>query len=46
MNMMNHASIRWQQLGGAIQASVHGSGISISTFDDFVVKLKLLTPIH
>ena len=39
-----YASIREQSIGGYCQAGVHGTGATIGPADDFVSRLKLVTP--
>ena len=39
-----YASIREQSIGGYCQAGVHGTGATIGPADEFVSRLKLVTP--
>ena len=45
LTLPNLASIAEQQMGGFIQVGAHGTGAQISPVDDFVTKLKMVTPV-
>lgn len=44
LTLPNLASIAEQQMGGFVQIGAHGTGAAIPPVDDFVTKLKLITP--
>lgn len=44
MTLPNLASIAEQQIGGFIQIGAHGTGALISPVDDFVTKIRMVTP--
>ena len=45
LTLPNLASIAEQQMGGFIQVGAHGTGARIPPVDDFVTKLKIVTPV-
>jgi len=44
LTLLNYASISDQQVGGLVQAGVHGTGANIPPMDEHVVSMKLITP--
>lgn len=44
MTLPNLASIAEQQVGGFFQIGAHGTGALISPVDDFITKIKMVTP--
>jgi len=44
LTLPNLASIAEQQMGGFVQVGAHGTGANIPPVDEFVTKLKLVTP--
>jgi len=44
LTLSNFASIAEQQVGGFVQVGAHGTGAKISSIDDSVIEMKLVTP--
>lgn len=44
LTLANYASVREQTIGGFTQVGAHGTGVHLSTVDDQVIAMRLVTP--
>ena len=44
LTLQNFSSIKEQQIGGWTQVGAHGTGATLSTVDEMITKLKVVTP--
>ena len=44
LTLANFSSIKEQQMGGWTQVAAHGTGATLSTVDDMITRMKLITP--
>ena len=44
LTLNNFSSIKDQQMGGWTQVAAHGTGVTLSTVDEMIVSLQLVTP--
>jgi L-galactono-1,4-lactone dehydrogenase len=46
LTLENFSSVQEQQIGGWTQVAAHGTGCTLSTVDDMIVRMKLATPME